>query len=114
MKNVIISGGENIYPAELERVLGEIADLREAAVVGIADPRWGESPVAVVVAEPGREVTAEAVLAGFDGRLARYKHPKSVVFTQELPRNALGKIQLERVRKIAEDALNASGKKQSA
>ncbi|WP_371811436.1 class I adenylate-forming enzyme family protein [Stappia sp. 28M-7] len=114
LKNVIISGGENIYPAELERVLGEIADLREAAVVGIPDPRWGESPVAVVVAEPGREVTAEAVLAGFDGRLARYKHPKSVVFTQELPRNALGKIQLERVRKIAEDALNASGKKQSA
>lgn len=105
IKNVIISGGENIYPAELERVLGEIAGLSEAAVVGVADARWGESPVAVVVPRSGTAVTPEAVLAGFDGRLARYKHPKSVVLVEELPRNALGKIKLDMLRKIAEDAL---------
>uniref|UniRef100_UPI003BABC913 class I adenylate-forming enzyme family protein n=1 Tax=Stappia sp. TaxID=1870903 RepID=UPI003BABC913 len=107
IKNVIISGGENIYPAELERVLREIEIVGEAAVVGVADPRWGESPVAVVVPKAGEAVDETGVLAGFNGRLARYKHPKSVVMVEELPRNALGKIKLDMLRKIAEDALGA-------
>ena len=114
LKNVIISGGENIYPAELERVLGEIPDLKEAAVVGVADLRWGESPVAVVVPQEQGKISAETVLKGFDGHLARYKHPKSVVFVEALPRNALGKIQLDKVRKMAEDALGKDSKKQRA
>ncbi len=114
LKNVIISGGENIYPAELERVLGEMEGLKEAAVVGVPDLRWGESPVAVVVREDGEGPSAETVLAGFDGRLARYKHPKSVVFAEVLPRNALGKIQLDKVRKMAEDALGTDSEKQRA
>lgn len=109
IKNVIISGGENIYPAELERVLREIEIVGEAAVVGVADPRWGESPVAVVVPKAGKTVDENGVLAGFNGRLARYKHPKSVVMVEELPRNALGKIKLDMLRKIAEDALGARG-----
>ncbi|MCA1299780.1 class I adenylate-forming enzyme family protein [Stappia indica] len=108
LKNVIISGGENIYPAELERVLGELSQVAEAAVVGVKDPQWGECPVAVVVARAPQERDAQAVLEGFNGRLARYKHPKSVVFVEELPRNALGKVRLDRVRNMAEDAL-ASG-----
>lgn len=105
LKNVIISGGENIYPAEIERVLRGFPEVREAAVVGVADPQWGETPVAVIV--PSAEGTCDprALLDRFDGRLARYKHPKSVVLVAALPRNALGKIQLDKVRKMAEDAL---------
>ncbi|WP_349358677.1 AMP-binding protein [Stappia sp.] len=111
LKNVIISGGENIYPAEIERVLGEIDDLREAAVVGVRDPQWGESPIAVVVPRSPETADPAAVLARFDGQLARYKQPKSVVFVQELPRNALGKIKLDKLREIAEDALRPPSEK---
>lgn len=101
IKHVIISGGENIYPAELERVLGASGLLREAAVVGRADPRWGEVPV--VVAVPGETaVTADQVLALFDGALARYKHPRDVVFTDALPRTALGKVEVPALRKLVE------------
>jgi len=67
-----------------------------------------------VVREDGEGPSAETVLAGFDGRLARYKHPKSVVFAEVLPRNALGKIQLDKVRKMAEDALGTDSEKQRA
>jgi fatty-acyl-CoA synthase len=105
LKNVIISGGENIYPAEIERVLRGFPEVREAAVVGVDDPQWGETPVAVVVPVSEGACNPCALLERFDGRLARYKHPKSVVLVSALPRNALGKIQLDKVRKIAEDVL---------
>jgi fatty-acyl-CoA synthase len=105
LKNVIISGGENIYPAEIERVLRGFPEVREAAVVGVADPQWGETPVAVVVPLSQDGCDPRALLGQFDGRLARYKHPKALVFATALPRNALGKIQLDKVRKMAEDAL---------
>lgn len=88
-KDLIISGGENIYPAELENVLAEIAGIRESAVVGRPDARWGEVAVAVVVA-PGLD--RDAVLGPFEGRLARFKHPKDVVFVDCLPRNVMGKV----------------------
>ncbi|MBA5777200.1 AMP-binding protein [Stappia sp. F7233] len=101
LKNVVISGGENIYPAELERILREIDWIGEAAVVGCPDPRWGEVPVAVVVTKPGHSRDEKAVLSVFDGRLARYKHPKAVVFADELPRNALGKIRVDLVKIMA-------------
>ena len=101
IKNVIISGGENVYPAELERVLRTLDGVAEAAVVGRPDPRWGEVPVAVVVAAPGAAIDRETVLAGFQGRLARFKHPKDVVFVDELPRNALGKVRVELVKAMA-------------
>ena len=96
-KDVVISGGENIYPAELEAVLHEHRGIRDAVVVGRPDTRWGEVPVAVVVrGDPG--LTEEAVLALFEGRLARFKHPRAVVFMDELPRNAMGKVLKYRVR----------------
>jgi fatty-acyl-CoA synthase len=91
-KDVVISGGENIYPAELERVLADCEAIAEASVVGRADERWGEVAIAFVVRKPGRELTAEDVMALFEGRLARFKHPRGVVFLEGLPRNAMGKV----------------------
>ncbi len=91
--DVIISGGENVYPAELELVLHTIDGVAEAAVVGRADQRWGEVPVAMVVPAAGRSLDATAIIAAFEGRLARFKHPHEVIFRESLPRNAMGKVQ---------------------
>jgi fatty-acyl-CoA synthase len=91
--NVIISGGENIYPAELERVLAEHPAVAEVAVVGRADARWQEVPIAFVVARNDVSVDAEALLDHAARNLARFKLPRDVVFTDRLPRNAMGKVQ---------------------
>ncbi len=91
-RDVVISGGENVYPAELELVLGELPQLAEATVIGRPDPRWGEVPVAVVVPAAGAAREPEAVLGAFEGRLARFKHPKEVLYVEGLPRNAMGKV----------------------
>lgn len=91
-KDVVISGGENIYPAELENVLADCPAIAEAAVVARPDERWGEVAVAVVVRKPGSDLDAAGVLALFEGRLARFKHPRDVVFVDALPRNVMGKI----------------------
>ncbi|MFQ5533394.1 MAG: long-chain fatty acid--CoA ligase [Sphingomonadales bacterium] len=91
-KDMIVSGGENIYPAELEAVLYEHPDIAEAAVVGRADRNWGEVAVAVIGLRAGRRLAKPEVLALFDDRLARFKHPKDVIFVKKLPRNAMGKI----------------------
>jgi fatty-acyl-CoA synthase len=103
IKNVIISGGENIYPAEVERVLREMPGIRECQVIGRPDPRWGMVPVAAVIADPG--VSREAVLHYFEGRLARFKHPRDLVFLAELPRNAMGKVRLDELAEIVERRL---------
>lgn len=92
VKDVIISGSENIYPAELEIVLDGCANIAESAVVGRADERWGEVPVAVVVLRAGVEMTRDEVLALFAGQLARFKHPHDVIFRDDLPRNVMGKV----------------------
>jgi fatty-acyl-CoA synthase len=97
-KDLVISGGENIRPAELENVLGECQAILEAAVVGRSDAHWGEVPVAFVVAKPGSVLTRADVLALFDGRLARFKHPRDVVFVDRLPRNAMGKVLKQELR----------------
>lgn len=90
-KEMIISGGENIYAAEVEAVFAEHPAVAEAALIGRADERWGEVGVMVVIPRPGA-VTSEGELLGFcDGRLARYKIPKQVVFADDFPRTALGK-----------------------
>lgn len=102
LKRVIISGGENIYPAELERVLAEVPGLTEYAIIGRPDPRWGEVPVAVIVAEPG--FNEAAITARFEARLARFKHPRAILRVPALPRTALGKVQVEKLR-----ALTAGG-----
>ena len=98
-KHVIISGGENIYPAELERVLAASALLREAAVAGRADPHWGEVPVVVAV-RVSPTTKREEVLGLFAGQVARFKQPKDVVFVEALPRNAMGKVEVQRLREL--------------
>jgi len=99
-KDVIISGGENIYPAELELVLNEIPGVLEASVVRRPDTRWGEVPVAVVVPAPDAALDEATVLDAFHGRLARFKHPRTVVFVERLPRNAMGKVQKFRMDEV--------------
>jgi len=102
-KDMIISGGENIYPAELEKILALSPLLLEAGVVGRDDERWGEVPVAVVVRAPNEMVSVDDVFALFDGSLARYKHPKDVVFVDALPRNAMSKILKDQLRILVKD-----------
>jgi fatty-acyl-CoA synthase len=91
-KDLIISGGENVYPAELEAVLMEVATIAECAVIARPHPRWGEEPVAVVATRDGVAIDRAAILARFEGRLARFKHPRDVVVVDRLPRNAMGKV----------------------
>ena len=102
--DVIISGGENIYPAEVEAVLLRDPRIAEAAVVARPDPRWGEVPVAVIVLRPKAEMSESDVLALFRDRIARFKQPRHAVFVASLPKNALGKVlRYELRRSVAVD-----------
>lgn len=98
IKDLIISGGENIYPAEVEVSLREHPAVTDCAVIGVPDPRWGEVGRAVIVTDPGSTPSEQDVLGFLADRLARYKVPKSAVFTEELPRNATGKLLKKRLR----------------
>ncbi|MFH8516072.1 long-chain fatty acid--CoA ligase [Streptomyces gelaticus] len=100
LKDMIISGGENIYPAEVERVLSAFPGILEVAVVGIPDPKWGETVVAVLVCEAGVEPLLEEVRDFASRQLARYKLPTRLVVAPELPRNAGGKLLKGQVRDI--------------
>ncbi len=99
-KNVIISGGENIYPAEIERVLGDHPAVAEAAVIGRPDARWQEVPVAYVVLRAGAPADAAALARHVGDHLARFKRPRDFVFVDSLPRTALGKVQHFRLREL--------------
>jgi fatty-acyl-CoA synthase len=98
-RELIISGGENIHPAELENVLSDCAAIAESAVLGVADAKWGEVCCAVVVRKPGARLEENDVLALFTEKLARYKHPRRVVFIDSLPKNAMGKVQKFELKK---------------
>lgn len=91
-KDVIVSGGENIYPAELEVILSAMPEIQDSVVVGRSDERWGEVAVAVIVRRAGESLDVATVLERFQGQLARFKHPKEVLFVDVLPRNAMGKV----------------------
>ncbi len=97
--DVIISGGESIYPAEIEAILLEDVRIAEAAVVAREDSRWGEVPVAVIVRRAGADLAAAEVLALFRDRIARFKHPRAIVFAASLPKNALGKVLRHELRR---------------
>lgn len=99
-KDMIVSGGENVYPAEVENVLADHPDVAEVAVIGVPHARWGETVKAIVVAHPGR-TAGEADLIDFARtRLAKYKCPTSIEFAPVLPRNASGKVLKKELRRL--------------
>jgi fatty-acyl-CoA synthase len=98
IKDMIISGGENIYPAEVEDALFQHPAVADCAVIGVPDERWGEVGRAVIVPHEGVDIDPADVLSFLDGRIARYKIPKSVVVADALPRTASGKVLKSRLR----------------
>lgn len=96
--DLIVSGGENIYPAEVEKILLEHPKIKDAAVIGVKDKEWGERVMAVVVPGEGERPTEEEVLAFCREKLAGYKRPRRVVFVDELPKNQLGKVLYKELR----------------
>lgn len=101
-KDMLISGGENVYPAEVERVLTEHPDVAEVAVVGAPHPTWGETPVAYVVSAPERQIDPAELIAYCRQHLAHYKCPTSVITVEALPRNAMAKILKQPLRDQAQ------------
>ena len=92
LKDMIISGGENIYPAEVENQISDIEGVTGVAVIGVPDEQWGEVPWAIVTVREAASVDTASVRAELDGKLARYKLPKNVIIVDELPRTASGKV----------------------
>jgi acyl-CoA synthetase (AMP-forming)/AMP-acid ligase II len=101
--DMIISGGENIYPTEIERALIEHADVADAVVVGLPDQRWGEIVCAAVQTKQGRAIDSEALVAYCRTRLAGYKIPRRIVFVDAIPRNATGKAMRRELRRQLEE-----------
>jgi fatty-acyl-CoA synthase len=91
-KDMYISGGENIYPAEIEKVLYQHPAVHMCAVIGLPDPKWGERGLACVVLKPGKVASEDEIVQFLSGRLARFKVPQRVVFMESLPISAAGKI----------------------
>ena len=106
LKDMIITGGENVYPIEVESILAEHPSVAEVAVVGVPDKRWGESVTAVVKLVDGADVPSVDELIAFStAKLASYKKPRQIHFVDSLPRNASGKLLKSSLRTM----LNASG-----
>ncbi len=97
-KDLIISGGYNVYPAEIEGYINEMKGVAESALVGVPHPDFGEVGVAVVIAKPGASLQPEAIIAELKARLANFKIPKKCVVVAELPRNTMGKVQKNLLR----------------
>ncbi|TIT07769.1 MAG: malonyl-CoA synthase [Mesorhizobium sp.] len=97
-KDLIISGGYNIYPKEVESEIDALPGVAESAVIGVAHPDFGEGVTAIVVRTPASTITAAEIVGAIAGRLAKFKHPKQVIFVDELPRNTMGKVQKNLLR----------------
>jgi malonyl-CoA/methylmalonyl-CoA synthetase len=102
-KDLVISGGYNVYPKEIELLLDEMPGVQESAVFGVAHADFGEAVVAAIVLSPGAALTEQAVIDHVKGKLANFKVPKRVVFLDELPRNAMGKVQKNILRDTYKD-----------
>ena len=100
LKDVIISGGENVYPAEIELLLADLPGVREAAVVGLPHPRWDETPVAVLVGDGEVRATLEDVRGFLEHRLARFKLPTDIRYVPALPRTGTGKVDKTAIRAL--------------
>jgi long-chain acyl-CoA synthetase len=98
VKDMIVSGGENIYPAEVENVLAKHPGVADVAVIGVPDAKWGEAVKAVVVPSRGSEATAQELITFAREHLAGFKLPKTVDFTEVLPRNPSGKLLKREIR----------------
>jgi malonyl-CoA/methylmalonyl-CoA synthetase len=90
---LIISGGYNVYPKEIESFIDDMNGVDESAVIGVPHPDFGEAVVAVVVSKPGAKLNSDAMIADLKGKIANFKVPKKVIIVSELPRNAMGKVQ---------------------
>jgi malonyl-CoA/methylmalonyl-CoA synthetase len=106
-KDLIISGGYNVYPKEIELILDELEGVTESAVVGVPHPDFGEGVVAVVIGAIGQTPDEAAMIAECRLKLAAYKSPKRIVFVDELPRNAMGKVQKNLLRDRYTDLFKA-------
>jgi malonyl-CoA/methylmalonyl-CoA synthetase len=106
-KDLIITGGFNVYPKEIEAEIDAIAGVFESAVIGIAHADFGEGVTAAVVRNPGATVTEAQVVAALADRLAKFKQPKRVIFVDDLPRNAMGKVQKNVLRETYKDIYKA-------
>lgn len=101
-KNMYISGGENVFPPEIESALYDIEAVRECCVFGVPDEKWGEVGKAIISLKPGFEITKEEVLQALNGKLARYKIPRYITFVDDVPKNSVGKI-------VVKDVVNLYG-----
>jgi malonyl-CoA/methylmalonyl-CoA synthetase len=108
-KDLVITGGYNVYPKEVETEIDRLPGVVESAVIGLPHPDLGEGVTAVVIAAPQAAVDEAAVIAALSGRLARFKQPKRVLFLPELPRNAMGKVQKNLLRDRFRDLYTAGG-----
>ncbi|MBN9579964.1 MAG: AMP-binding protein, partial [Afipia sp.] len=102
-KDLVISGGFNVYPKEVENEIDAIAGVTESAVIGVPHADFGEGVTAVVVKDRSAALDEAAVLAALDGRLAKFKMPKRVLFVDDLPRNTMGKVQKNVLRESYKD-----------
>lgn len=107
-KDLVISGGYNIYPREVEQIIDEHPDVEESAVIGVPHADFGEGVTAIVVPAAGAEPTQAAIVEALSGRLARFKQPKEVIFVESLPRNAMGKVQKNQLRDTYADLYSES------
>ncbi|OWU82410.1 acyl-CoA synthetase [Phaeobacter sp. 22II1-1F12B] len=98
--DMYISGGSNVYPREIEEILLTVDGVSEVAILGIPDPRWGEVGLCVCVPEPGATLTEDAIRSCLDGKVAKYKIPRDIVFLDEMPKTAYGKITKKLVREV--------------
>jgi malonyl-CoA/methylmalonyl-CoA synthetase len=108
-KDVVIAGGLNIYPSEVEAEIDALPGIRESAVIGVPHADLGEAPVALVVPQPGTRPDPDAILSALSDRLARFKLPRRVIVMEDLPRNTMGKVQKAALRDRYRDALRGDG-----
>jgi malonyl-CoA/methylmalonyl-CoA synthetase len=105
-KDLIISGGYNIYPKEIELILDDQPGVLESAVIGVPHPDFGESVIGLLVAEPGATLSTDSIMATLGDQLARFKQPKKLIVMEEFPRNTMGKLQKNILRTQFEDIFN--------
>ena len=104
---MIISGGENIYPAEIENALNAHDGIAECGVIGVPHEKWGETPLAVIVPKAGADLSEAEIIEFCRNRIARYKCPTRVAFVSSLPRNASGKLQKHILREQFREPVDA-------